>query len=45
MPRIETLLLPLLIWRQIILLYAVLLGLEGLVLLLAASLYRRAWSG
>lgn len=41
MPRIESLLQPLLIWRQIILLYALLLGLEGPALLLAAFRYRR----
>lgn len=39
--RIEALLLPLLIWRQIILLYALMLGLEGPALLLAASRYKR----
>lgn len=39
--RIETLLLPLLIWRQIILLYALMLGLEGPALLLAAYRYKR----
>ncbi|HEY7834383.1 MAG TPA: hypothetical protein VIG30_12480 [Ktedonobacterales bacterium] len=41
MTRVETVLLPLLIWRQIILLYALLLGLEGPALLLAAVRYRR----
>ena len=38
---IERLLLPLLLWRQVILLFALLLGLEGLALLLAAVRYRR----
>lgn len=41
MPGIESLLQPLLIWREIILFYAVILGLEGPALLLAAYRYRR----
>ena len=41
MTRIENLLLPLLLWCQTILLYAVFLGLEGPALLLAAYRYRR----
>lgn len=41
MSRIENVLFPLLLWRQVILTYAALLGLEGPALLLAAYVYRR----
>ena len=41
MAHLETVLYPLLVWQQIILLYAVMLGLEGPALLLAAYRYRR----